>query len=213
MALHRDFLMRMIEQLSAAFFRIVAGQGTDAPEQALIDIEDLLAGALGSSRDFALGLGPAAIDTVEPPLAAELARLLLLHAQLSEELGQGDRAQRARRMGFRAIERALERPGTEFARLAAAQLREHIDSLAPRVGAEPLGRACLGAHQTAVEVRQWSDAEDWLFFALESAATPQSLATGHAFYQRLLAMSDVELAAGGLSRDEVVESSLELARY
>lgn len=211
MALHRDFLMRMIEKLAAAFFRIAAGKAHEAPEQALIDIEDLLAEALGTSRDFALGLGPAAIDTVEPALAAELARLLLLHTKISEGLGQPDRARRSRQMGFRALERALERPSTEFARLAAAQLREHLDALTVHLPAPELARACMGAHRTAAEAKMWGDAEDWLFFALELESDAERLKAGLAFYTRLQALNADELEAGGLTREELAESASELA--
>ena len=213
MALHRDFLMRMIEKLAAAFFQIVAGKVTDAPEQVLIDIEDLLAEALGTSRDFALGLGPEAIDNVEPGLAAELARLLLLHATIASQLGQVDRARRARTMGFRAIERAFDRPTTQFAQLAAAQLREHVDAILADITPDRAAAAFMLAHETAVAAHEWGEAEDWLFFALDAASTAQRISIGRTFYARLLALGADDLEAGGLTREEVTQGVAELDRY
>lgn len=210
MPLQRDFLMRMIERFAAAFFQIVAGKKTDAPEQAQLDIEDLLAEALGTSRDFALGLGPAAIDTVEPALAGELARLLLLHAEISDGLGQPSRAARARRMGFRAIERALDRPGTEFATLGASQLRTHFDAIAAVIAESSLHAACVNSHRAAEARRDWADAEDWLFFALDLRSDEDLIAQGRAFYDRLAALPPEDLESGGLTHVEVSESLAEL---
>lgn len=213
MVLHRDFMMRMIEQLAAAFFRILAGKSSESPEQAQLEIEDLLADVLGTSREFALGQGPAAIDTVGPALAAQLGRLLLLHGDLSEEIEQPARARRAREMGFRALERALEQPGTEFAQLAAEQLREHFEVLAGVASREALVDACIGAHLVGVESRAWDDAEDWLFFALDLGAREQDVVRGREFYARLAALPQAELEAGGLTNREVADGAGELSRY
>lgn len=208
-ALQRDFLMRMLERLADAFFRIAAGKATEDPEQSLFEIEDLLAEALGTSREYALGLGPAAMDTVEPALASELSRLLLLHGRLSDQAGRPDRATRARRMGLRAIERALERPSTDFAKLAAGQLREHLDDLVPLMTPEALAALCMAAHRASVHARAWAEAENWAFFALE-VERPAHVAEVHAFYVQLLELSDEELEAGGLTRIEVEESHREI---
>lgn len=204
MALTQDFLMRMLEKLAAAFFRILAGRESEDPEQAQIDIENLLAEALGTSRAFVLGLGPAAIDTVEPPLAAQLARLLCLHATLSERLNNPDRAARAWRMGFRGVERALTRPGTDFATIGAATLREHLAAFEPVILTEPLAEACVAAHEHAFKLRQWADAEDWIFFAMELAPQNSAFrATARQFYVALLDLTAEQLEAGNLTHAEV----------
>ena len=207
MALHRDFMMRMLEKLSAAFFRMVAGKTDEAPEQVLLEIEELVAETLNTSPQFALA-GPAAIETVHPSLAAELARLLLLHGRLSEKLGRADRALRARTMAVRAIQRALERPNAGFATVAVQQMREHRDLVVELFEPAQWGALCMNAHQWAIGNESWTEAEDWAFFAVE--ADPSHEVAVRTFFQDLLDQPDDVIEAGGLTRAEVLQSLADL---
>lgn len=205
MVMQRDFLMRMIHRLTEAFLRIVAGKALQDPQQALHEIEDLVADAMGSHPQFVLGQGNEAIDTLQPALAAQVGRLLLLHAQLCDELGHD--SARSRAMGFRALQIALKRPEADFSTIAAVQLREHFETLGQVADAPTLALTCLQAHAVHRQRGQFADAEDFLFFALElDAENPGVAITGKTFYDQLEAASDTELLEGGLDPEEVAES-------
>lgn len=213
MVLQRDFLMRQIAQLAEAFINIVAGKGQEAPEEARTEIDDLVADVLGTSPHFVLGQGAAAMEMLDPALAAEVSRLLLLHAELSDELQDDSKAEKARKMAFEGLRVALDRPTAGFATLAAEQLRDHYRALEPVVERAALIETFMAAFRTAAHHHDWDDAEDWLFFALQAEPTEARLHEGLEFYQRLEALSDKELSEGGLSRAEVRESAAELERF
>jgi hypothetical protein len=211
--MQRDFLMRMIAKLSQAFFRIVAGKSVDDPEQAIVEIEDLLSEALQSPREFVLGQGPAAIETLEASLAAEVARLLMLHGDISERLGDRAKARRARIMGLHALKRAMDRPDAEFAKMASTVLRDGIDVITRISLQTDMADTCMAAHQVARAHGQWDDAEDWLFWALELESDGERVAAGEDFYEFLGTLDEETLAEGGLSESEIEDGRRELEVY
>lgn len=213
MVLHRDFMMRMIRKLSQAFFRIVAGKSVEDPEQSILEIEDLISEALGTPREFVLGQGPAAIETLPASLAAEVGRLLMLHGNLSEELGDEAKALRARRMGFHSLRRAMERPDADFATMASEQFREAIDAISSVTPADPLAEACMLGHQVARADERWDDAEDWLFWALEVKPGEEQLTAGREFFEFLRTLDEEALEEGGLAADDIDDAIRELETY
>ncbi len=96
---------------------------------------------------------------------------------------------------------------TEAAQIGAALLEatEAEEAFDLYLGAE------LGTMQYATAVGRFDRAEDALFKALALApGTPELVQMGEEFYQALLQRDDEELSAGGLPRDEVVDSLAEL---
>ena len=211
MVMQRDVLMRMIQRVADAFLRIVAGKALQDPQQALLEIEDLVADAMGTHPTFVMGQGDAAVEMLQPALAAQIGRLLLLHGEGAESIDRDPT--RGRSMGLRALELALERPGPDFSALARDVLREHLDVLTRTFPAPRLAADCMAAHRVSVERGDWADAEDWLFWALDLEATPARVDEGRAYFARLADVSDEELEAGGLRRAEIEESLEELEQH
>lgn len=210
MPLHRDYLMRTIQRLADAFFRILAGKAVEQPEEARDEIEQALSEVLGVAARYVMGQGPAAMDTLDEPVAAEVGRLLLLHAKTSERVGDSASMHRASAMALAALNRALDPPYSDRTELAAEQLSQHLDPLRTLLGEDRVSTACLKAFEWQEAQKQWAEAENWLFRALDLSDAHRERAL--AFYDRLLSLDDATLVAGGLPRKEVEESRLDVSK-
>lgn len=208
MVLHRDFLMRSIERLVAVFLRVATQKDISEPEELQDEIEEAIGEVLGVAGPFALAQGPQAIETLEPAVAAEVARLLFVHARLSEKSGRDVRV--AAELAVVALRRGLDPPFGEWTELAAEQLLEHADGLETLFGATNVSELFMAAFRWRSSQRDYAEAENWLFAAAERE--PRHAAEGVAFYESALELMDHELERGGLPRDEVEESLHELRR-
>lgn len=93
MALHRDYLMRLIQKLSEAIARAMGRARAGHPEEGIKTIENAVASDLGMPLPMLLKLTP---QTILRMLGAEKARLLVdalrAHAEISALAGSEPKA-------------------------------------------------------------------------------------------------------------------------
>jgi len=212
MAIQQDFLMRVIEKLAAAFFRIIAGKVDDEPAEAIREIENALAEALNTRRETLYAQPPDLFDDFDARLAAQVGRMFALHATLSARLGRKRDMERSLRMAIAALRKGLVTDVDEAGPIAADTLDELLEGELPL----PLDEAEVGGlfrdlFEYNVALRRWADAEDHLFHALRFSDDADALRRrGIRFYDMLLELDDEDLDEGGLPRDEVVEAREDL---
>lgn len=102
-----------------------------------------------------------------------------------------------------ADQTARELLGMDLATIRALPFEEVAALLAPRMG-EQLARMWL------LEARGRYDAAEDELFALVDAGFPDAVALGLGFYDRMRALPDDVLEAGGLPRDEVEQGAIDL---
>ena len=201
----RDYIVRLIEQLGRFVAQILEMATRGKHDSAAALVEQGYHQAIGVGGAALDALGPDSVVTLLPdggenPLAVgALGRLIAADAALRAAAGE--------------VEASLNRW-----RLAAALIVRsgEADPVLAAEVADGARRAALSA-EDAVDVAvlyeragRLSECEDVLFDALDAA--PDVVApVAMALYERLLALGDAELAAGGLPRPEV-EMGLEAVR-
>lgn len=207
----RDYLMRMIEQVTAVGAYVLRLPQAQRDEATLAVIDRTL-------REW-LGFG---LDTTDANTAEGLAALLrltrpgqygrtrandelhalasLLHAEAEVYAALGDEDAHRRRAEKAVLlhlivarEQSPPPPVTEEIDVLVRQLAD---------GGVPgdMARELIGYYE---RVGRYADAEDWLFALLDAEGDADASAIGVAFYGRLLALSDEALEAGNLPHDEV----------
>jgi tetratricopeptide (TPR) repeat protein len=210
----RDYLMRQIEQAAQALARILQAAKGGHRDQALGMFEEAYRPLVGMSGRVVATLDEEQLLTLMTSGTAPDARrigvaveLLITEADLQAE--GGDHKQAAanyrRALGLTAY------LASHLGRLPDANLARKLADRAGTLALTPSQRLYLARLHEALG--QFGDAEDVLFEVLEDDPDA-TVAVDHgiAFYQRLLAMSDEELAAGNLPRDEVRAALAELLR-
>ncbi len=204
----RDYIMRMIEQLGVAYQAILgrksAGDYDEAERaisrtgQQLLGFDMDLLRSLSDEAIIALLMRPDASDVGAYIIAAELLRE---QGEIDELRGRAEASYdcnlKSLALYLEACTNAAEWCSEEVvvkvrdltARLAGYELPEHV-------------RRKLFAYCELIG--EYAEAEN-LLFELAEAGAPGAAALGAAFYGRLGALSDAELAQGGLPRDEVEE--------
>jgi hypothetical protein len=215
MPIQQDLILRMLEQLSAAFGRIFAGRpldDIDDPAQAILEIEQVLAGIL-HVRPETLDFQPLELlDRVDPAVAAELSKLLVARARLAMRTGQPHLAYASL---TRAIDGLLRAPGHRFgddAMRAVDTLRHTLrdETLASLLDLTELATAWASVFDYEAEHARYADAEDALFAALELVEDELLRTRGIRFYESLIELDDAAIERGGLSREEVLTALTEL---
>lgn len=203
----RDYVKRIIEQFGMFWRQIVRLRESGELDE--------LRKTLDKAGEQFFGLTPDFIDLLpdgellklsetrgelDPDKAMVLAHIFKLRADIDEHQHLD---------GRRRYERALD------LYLAAAGVRDHalgeyqgeISDLFARLMQyetdAPLLDRILLLHE---RLRRFADGEDYLFHLLAAGgASPALIASGEAWYDRLLGKPDDELAAGDLPRPEVME--------
>jgi hypothetical protein len=131
MALRRDWIQRMIEQLAAALARIVGLRASGRLDEARAEIERAAGGIAGVDLRMieAVDSAQAAALVRDPDRVAALARLALERAEVEGASGDAAREEAWRR---RAVELGLE------AALAGASIDVEVRAAALAVAAEVL---------------------------------------------------------------------------
>ena len=202
MVLHRDFLMRSIQRLAAAFVSLVTRSATE-PEEVREEIEDLVSEVLDTQSHFLFSVGPEVVETVDRALAVEIARLMFLHAGL--EKASNAQSTRSMSLALAATRRAVSLGRTEAIAAGAELLREHAQLIAATLGPAALSDVWWEVFESQAAARAYADAEDAAFFALELGPAPERIDATHRFFESLLELADVDLSGGGLNRDEIVD--------
>jgi len=215
----RDYILRIIEQFGEVLTHVLnlrrggsvleARQYINASIGRLIGIEpdDV---ETRSSADLATEIRGRLQRHHQQQLVSDqivvLAGLLHESAHIHEDAGDPEAARADR---LKALELYLEvltvdEPGCVPAEAAIDTILTEISEDPP----VPVMQRLVIAYEHA---GRFDDAEDWIFHLLDAAPDdPSILSSGIAFYERLLTLDDVTLAAGNLPTNEALASLAEL---
>jgi tetratricopeptide (TPR) repeat protein len=205
--------MRQIEQAAQALARILQAAKGGRRDEALGMFEEAYKPLVGVSGRVVAALDEQQLLTLmtsgsapDPRRIGVAVELLIAEADLQAEAGQQQAAANYRRaLGLTAY------LASHLGRLPDRDLARKLADRAGTLALTPGQRLHLARLHEALG--QYGDAEDILFEILDD--DPDSTAAvdhGIAFYQRLLALTDEELEAGNLPRDEVRAAFAELLR-
>lgn len=205
----RDYILRMIHEVSQVLARVAGLRKGGDDEGALDVIEEayVTLGGLsamlvnGVSEDDLLGLLRTR-GVLDADRCFALSDLLREEADIYEDDDQPEESFPRYLKSLRLLlELAPELEGP-FVDMAASRLDELLDRLA---SFELPPEALLRLLKHFEAVGRYDRAEDTAWELIETAPGPGSISPVRQFYERLLALPDDALAAGGLPRDEVRE--------
>ncbi|WP_270165187.1 DUF6483 family protein [Paenibacillus sp. SYP-B4298] len=208
----RDYLMRMIHQMSEAMGKIMGLRQQRESKEALELIDELLDRYFRLNSRLLESLSPEDIihlmtrsGNIDYPSLQAIGLLLRERAAICEDEGEEERAAALRARALHLFLRcSLDRSGTTAADPdEEAQELERL--LAPYKLPEPLGRHLLRWHEVNGRLAK---AEDLLYELLEDGAL--EAVEAQRFYRRLEQLEDEQLEAGGLSRSEIREATEQL---
>ncbi len=199
-----DFLTRLQEQVNLTLTRVRELERLEQPGEALGLLYDTLQRVTGldsallhrlPSADLLLLLGPTGARSVEKCL--QCAELFSAEDALLRAQGTPDPE-----VAYKALTLYLNALGTEPG--LVAHYGASIDDLAARLDYALPSETLSGFVEVYAGAGRYAEAENWLYRwgALEPGAARTRT---EAFYRDLLALSDEQLEAGGLPRDEVEE--------
>jgi hypothetical protein len=218
--MQHDYILRLIEQLGQVLTVVLRLKKEERYEDALAVIDETLRRHVGftlaetealSADDLVALVRLTRSKGMDNAVIADkltaLAILLREEAEIytaQHDLERGDDRRLKALQVYLAV-LAEEDPGSTHT--AAA-----IEPLVAQLAAYDLpARAKDQLWQFYDRSGQFSKAEDWLFELLEDEqASPDTVARGVDFYERLCRMSDDELLAGDLPREEVLAGLLQL---
>jgi hypothetical protein len=215
--LKQDYILRLIEQVAQAL-RLVAGSiKTEEPAVAQQDLDEALMDLTGLTFDLLDSLPLASVLTIldshsepNPARILAIAECSFVRAQLAEASNRSDLALRVRVTALTLYLEAL----TLFRHEAVADAEARAEELILAFQSFDLPReTVLRLFRFRTTTGRFADAENALFDLLErEPKAPDLLEEGTTFYRRLLTLTDVDLEAGNLPRDEVTEGLEELER-
>ena len=217
----RDYILRIFEQMGQVVAVVIGLKKNGEPAEAMNVMNGSLQGLVGFDMDVIERLG--ADDLVQmvrlsrsgSASAAEMVpgQLAVIAGLLAEAAGiyeiQGDPgladAARIKALHLYLVILTEERLAHDVATGGVAPILEELSEYAL-----PFELTVL-LWRYHEQIGDYARAEDCLFELLEEYGVTETVVPhGVAFYQRLLARSDSELASGGLPRDEVEAGLREL---
>ncbi len=224
--INKDYILRMAEKIGRSLAIILGLRKYNQHEEALIYIDDTLLRTVGLTSRFINSLSDEMLVTTISPLGMlNIEACLWIAALLKAE---GD-----------IYEEDLDKSNESYYRyqkslylFLTAVLQEHIPTDADLYKDIEQLLQKLDDYELPLPLKsklfayyelsgQYAKAEDTLFDLMESHETSKPsetndkrelIASGRAFYTRLLAKSDADLQAGNLARDEVDEGMAQLER-
>jgi hypothetical protein len=215
MSIHRDHVAQLLESLADTFDEVVAGAEVE-PRTALRTIDRTLADTVHTRPETLHLQLEQGIEGADPRVAAEIGRLLDVRAQLADQLGDAELADRSHRLSIRALRHGL---GASFHDTAsgdevpAERLRTILRDVrtAEVLTTDTIASAWRELFEFEADRQHYPKAEDCLFHALRLTPDPQPIVEdGLDFYDRLLELPDEVLERRGLPRDEVEDARAEL---
>lgn len=210
----RDYLMRMIEQVTDVLGQVMGLRRRKEHHEAQRVIDDLfdrrfrLNGRLVqslSAKDLAAML--TVNGTTDTASLEAVARLVKEHGDIEDELGnEGARYARYCKALDLYLHLAVAARETRLGDAREA-VRELLALLSPYELPPETKRLLAGWHE---HEGRYAEAENWLHEYLEDAEEGRDEA--EAFYRRLLLLDDARLEAGGLTREEAETGLAELNR-
>jgi len=207
--IRNDYIMKMIQQLVKALAVILKLKESGRHDDAMREIDGAMQRICGLNSQLVNGLSEASLVatlkggiTIDHGKALVLAELLTQEGDVCEARGDEDAAY-ARY--YKALYLYLEVfAGEDEFRLADETPK--VDALVARLEDYVLPTAAMERLVTFYEREgDFAAAEDALDLLLEEDDTNETRATARAFYARLLARSDDELAEGNFTRAEAAE--------
>jgi hypothetical protein len=215
--INKDYILRMAEKIGRSLAIILGLRKYNQHEEALIYIDDTLLRTVGLTSRFINSISDEMLVTTISPIGVlNIEACLWIAALLKAE---GD-----------IYEEDLDKSNESYYRyqkslylFLTAVLQEHIptdadlyqdiEQLLQKLDdyelPPPLKSKLFAYYELS---GQYARAEDTLFDLLETGNNRELIASGQAFYTRLLAKSDTDLQAGNLGREEVDEGLAQLKR-
>jgi hypothetical protein len=208
MYFQEDTILRMIEQLGAAYRQLMRLLNDHEAED---ELEQLVRRLTGMDRATAKGLAVSTLaDMLPNDRRLALSELMLMEAERFAHRMENEEILAEKQ---RALMLLCTIEDEEIAKLRAERARKLFDECA---------ELCTAA-DTAAALRfltlggAYADAEDVLFMQLHSYARAEDIQLlaeeGDALYDGLLRMTDEQLAAGNLPREEVLQGRASLAAW
>jgi hypothetical protein len=213
MAIRQDFILRMIEQLAAAFGRIFAGDRVEDESRAIYELEGVLADVFRTRRELLFMSPEDNIEQFDSRLAAEVGRMLLEHSRLSTSQGRPEAAQRSFELAIQCLRGGIGEELSHTDKTSTDLMRELLraDKTATVLDAEQMSETWRDIFELEARRQHYAQAEDALFHAIDLADDPTDhVKRGIRFYETLLKLSDEMLEEGDLPRVEVEEALQEL---
>lgn len=214
--LHRDYILRLVEQLSKTLGTVVSFKKAKQYDEAELALAEAAKNLVGLDVATLLALPVDHIvslfspgGSLDPGRCIVVAELLYEHAEIRKLKGDEETAYHAR---IRALCLLLEVSGREsLERIPDAdRYLQRIEALTEALSSYP---PVMSVQEKLVfhHERQgdFSQAEDVLF-ALVDAGYEDIIGPGIDFYERLLQKSNDELEKGELPRDEVQDALAQL---
>ena len=206
--IHNDYILRMISQLAKVLAHIVQLRDKGRDDDALREIDQSMQKLCGLNSQLVNSLSEASlIAALRGGATLDVGKCLVLAGLLKEEadvLLDRDREDDAAARYLKSLALYLEAMHDD-ARLVLPSYVERIQTVAEALDEFMMP---LEIRTSLMEYYEMSGAfgaaEDVLLDMLEDEEDDaQAIGTG--FYERMLALSDDELATGDLPRDEVLE--------
>lgn len=209
----------MMKQLADSYAGIFLGPDgkksveiTDEPG-ALFELEGVLAEVFRTRRELLFVRPEEMIEDFDPRLAAEVGRLFLRYAELSESQGHPQAAERGYELGVLCLKNGLgcelshEEDGSNALMRAVLRTRKVSTVLSKDEQAEVWRKI----FEIEARLQRYDHAEDAIFAAVALADDPTDHAQrGIRFYNGLLKLPDELLEEVDMPRDEIQEAIEEL---
>ena len=215
--LEKDYIMRMIQQLSIVLAKIIFNKEIKNYEQALLEIDKSLNSLLGINRNKVAEMTENELfdylDKIDGEKAEKyfvLAELLREEGEICELNNRGDFLtsfyyEKAFTFYIQAFRYNDTCPGENLLKLKFVAEKLLADELYE----EKISSKWFLYYE---RIGQNNNAEDVLFHLLDDGFL-ELKSKGREFYNRLLQKADKELESGGLSRQEIRESLVGLNKY
>ncbi|MFD0868422.1 Uncharacterised protein [Chlamydia abortus] len=214
---HRDYLMRLIGQMTQMLGRMAGLRKEQKHEQAEAIMEEWLGRSLGMSLKLIRALSYQDLIRLLTSGNGTDTDKLLIVARVLREDGELTESRYGRDAAYplyvKSLMLLLAARRLGITHCDYMDLAEETDGLLGRLDSYSLEEDCLQAICLYYEqTGRYSRAEDRLFEWLENAAMDQAKAIrfGKAMYERLLELPDDALQQGDLPREEVLEAVREL---
>jgi tetratricopeptide (TPR) repeat protein len=213
--INKDYILRMAEKFGRALAIILHLRKANQYEEVLIYIDDLFLQVLGLTSSFINSMPEDVIlNMISPMGRLSIEKCLWIAVLLRSEgdifLDQGNTDESYYRY-LKSLHFFLTLP-PQGNNVPEVNIPREIDDLLLILGDYELPLQIKTKLFSSFEAQgRYAKAEDALFEALESGQDQAALIeAGLAFYARLQKRSDVELARGNFSRDEVAEGLAQL---